>query len=478
MTLSRRFSFVAACLAAALLPLPALAAKAKLPVFRVNSYGAKPDGKTLDTHAIQAALDAAGKAGHAIVTFAPGTYLTGAIFVKSGTDLHIPKGVTLRAVHGLKNYPLEETRIAGIDMRWPAAVINVYEQYHVRITGHGTVDGNGKYWWNGYWALRKKDDKIGLRWAADYDDRRPRLIEFYRSRHVQLTGLRLIRSPFWTVHICYSEYVLVDGITIRNNIGGRGPSTDGVDIDSSDHVLVEHADISDNDDALCLKSGRDSDGLSVNRPDFDIVIRDCIVREGAAAVTFGSETSGGFRNIDIYNIHALSHVPSGILIKSAHTRGGWAENIRIHNLTLTGVAIPIHVNMNWNPSYSYAHIPPGIKHVPRYYHVLATPVPPSLGLPHFHGIHIWDISATGAKRAFDVSAMPAAPLVHFTFNNVRIQAKTAGSVADTRDWTLSHVDVKTADGSKVQFTATKGLKLDDDTGIAAPGATARNGNSP
>jgi polygalacturonase len=373
-------------------------------------------------------------------------------------------------VQSLKDYPLEETRIAGIDMRWPAAVINVYEQNNVRITGHGTVDGNGKFWWDGYWVLRHKDDKIGLRWAADYDDRRPRLIEFYRSRHVQLIGLRLIRSPFWTVHICYSNHVIVDGISIRNNIGGKGPSTDGVDVDSSDHVLVQHADISDNDDALCLKSGRDSDGLSVNRPTQNVVIRDSIVRAGAAAVTFGSETSGGFRNIDVYNIRAMSPVPSGILFKSAHTRGGWADNISIHDIHLTGVAVPIHITMNWNPSYSYAHIPPDLKNVPRYYHILATPVPSALGLPHFHNVHIYNVTATGAKRAFDVSAMPDAPLVNFNLDNIHISADTAGPAANTRNWSLSHVHVKTADGSKVNFADAQGLKLHDDTGIAAPGS--------
>ena len=122
-------------------------------------------------------------------------------------------------------------------------------------------------------------------------------------------------------------------------------------------MLVEHADIEANDDALCLKSGRDSDGLRVNRPTEDVVIRDSIIRDGAAAFTFGSETSGGFRNIEVYNITALSHVPSGVLFKSAHTRGGIAQDIRIHDLTLEGVAVPIHMTMNWNPSFSYATLP-------------------------------------------------------------------------------------------------------------------------
>jgi len=464
----KKWSCAALLCAAALVGIQPMAAHAKMLAIRANAYGAKGDGITLDTRAIQAALDAAAKKGPATVTFAPGTYRTGALFVKSGTTLRIGAGVTLRAVHGLANYPLIKTRVAGIDMHWPAAVINVYRQHDVHITGSGTVDGNGKYWWDGYWALRKQYDLRGLRWAADYDDRRPRLIEFYQSQHVSLAGLHLLRSPFWTVHICYSAYVHVDGITIRNNIGGRGPSTDGVDIDSSRHVLVEHADISVNDDALCLKAGRDSDGLRVNKPDVDIVIRNCTVRYGAAAFTIGSETSGGFRNVDVYNIHALEHVPSGVLFKSAHTRGGWADNIRIHDFQLDGVAIPIHITMNWNPSYSYAKIPHGLKHVPRYYRVLAKPVPPARGLPHFRNVHIGNIEATNAKRAFDVSAMPAAPLVRFKLDHIRIQAQSAGSIAAVRDWTLSHVTVQTKDGSQVKFKNAQAVTLINDTGFTTP----------
>jgi polygalacturonase len=453
--------------AGALLVLLAMQPKARAEErILANSFGAKGDGVTLDTRAIQAALDAAAKHRHTTVAFTPGVYRTGALFVKSGTTLEIDAGVTLRAVHGLANYPMIETRIAGIDMHWPAAVINVYRQHDVRIRGNGTVDGDGKYWWNGYWALRHAYDAKGLRWAADYDDRRPRLIEFYKSTNVALSGLHLLRSPFWTVHICYSEHVHVNGITIRNNIGGRGPSTDGVDIDSSRHVLVEHADISVNDDALCLKSGRDSDGLRVNKPDEDIVIRDCTVRDGAAAFTIGSETSGGFRNVDVYNIHAFGHVPSGVLFKSARTRGGWADNIRIHNLQLDGVAVPIHITMNWNPSYSYARIPPGLQQVPRYYRVLAAPVPASKGLSHFRNVRIWNLKATNAKTAFEVSAMKSAPLVNFRLSHIHIEAQNAGSIADTRAWTLSNDAVQTRDGSRVKFTNARGTTLIHSTGFS------------
>lgn len=419
--------------------------------FIANNYGAQADGSTLATTAIQQAIDAAART-HGTVTFNPGTYLTGSLFLKSGVTLNIPEGVTLLGSQKISDYPMLPTRVAGIEMTWPAALLNVREQHDVTITGKGIIDGDGPIWWKSYWDLRAKYQPLGLRWAADYDAKRPRLILIQNSSHVSLGGgIQLHRSGFWTVQVLYSNAIHIDGIVIRNNIGGRGPSTDGIDIDSSRNILVEHADIDVNDDALCLKAGRDADGLRVNRPTTNITIRDSIVRSGAAAITIGSETSGGFRNIDVYNITALGGVPSGILFKSAHTRGGVASNIRIHDLTLKDVAIPIHITMNWNPSYSYAVIPPGLKTVPPYYKTLATPVPPARGLPHFSNVHIWNIHATGARRAFDVSAYPDAPLINFRLDHLDIQAATAGTIANAQYWTLSHNRIRTADGTQPQF---------------------------
>jgi polygalacturonase len=308
-----------------------------------------------------------------------------------------------------------------------------------------------------YWDLRKIYEPKGLRWASDYDAKRPRLIQVFDSSNVKLDGLELERSGFWTVHICYSHDVVVDHITIRNNIGGKGPSTDGIDIDSSKKILVQNADIEVNDDALCLKAGRDADGLRVNRPTEDVVIRDSVIRAGAAAVTFGSETSGGFRNVEAYNLTAYKGVGSGVLLKSAKVRGGGGENLRIHDLHLTDVRIPIQVNLNWNPSYSYAEMPKDAKNAPPYWTVLTTKVPEDKGIPRFSDVHIWNIEATGSKTAIAIAAYPAAKLKNFRIDHVNIAAETAGSIADTDNLVLEDITLKVPASSR--------LKEDDNTGM-------------
>ena len=425
--------------------------------FNVRDYGGKGDGATMNTGAIQRAIDAAAKEGGTVV-FPAGTYLTGAIFVKSGVTLKLDKDVTLLGSRNIDDYPVLPSRIAGIEMSWPAALVNIYRQSHAAIVGAGTIDGDGKVFWQRYWALRKAYEPRGLRWASDYDAGRPRLVQVYDSSGVTVGGgLRLRRSGFWTVHVCYSQDVTVDGVAIDNNEEGHGPSTDGIDIDSSRKVVVANADIAVNDDALVLKAGRDADGLRVNRPTEDVVIHDVNVRASKGGIVFGSETSGGFRNIEAYRLTFDRNTPVGILFKSAHTRGGWGEDIRLHDITMRGTPVVMRVNMNWNPAYSYARIPPDVKEVPAHWKVMATPVPKEKGIARFHDIKIWNIKADGAKAAFEVAAFPGAPLQRFRFDGIAIEAASGGYLRDVRDWRFS--------GTTLRLPADAPVALDRDSRV-------------
>lgn len=422
--------------------------------------GAVGDGRTLNTGAIQAAIDAAAKTG-ATVALKPGVYRTGALFLKSGVTLRLDKGVVLLGSQDLADYPELPTRVAGIELTWPTALINVYKQKNVRIVGDGTIDGDGKVFWDSYWALRRKYDPKGLRWAADYDCKRPRLIQIFDSEQVELAGPRLRRAGFWTVHVCYSHDVHVADLEIRNNEGGRGPSTDGVDIDSSHDVLVERIDVACNDDALCIKAGRDADGLRVARPTRDIVIRDCVIRDASAGITFGSETSGGFHDIRVSGLTVRHPTPVGILFKSAHTRGGAVSNIDISDMRLQDVPTVFRVNLNWNPSYSYAEIPAGMSDVPPYWKVMTQTVPPERGRCRLSDVRVRGLRSVGAKTAFEVAAFPDLPLERFSFEDLDLDVQTGGRIANAKDWAFARSRIDTLDGKPPEVVDSVGV-----TGLA------------
>ena len=430
-------------------------------VFRARDFGAAGDGRTLDTAALQRALDAAARHGGGTVILGPGTYLSGSLFVKSHTRLVLAKEAVLLGTTRKDGYPRVATRAAGIEMEWPAALVNVAGQTDVSIEGEGTIDGDGKPWWDAFWALVPAYESRGLRWAVDYDVQRPELIRVYQSDGVRIGhGLLLLRSAFWTVHICYSTHVVVDGVTIRDNEGeARGPSTDGVDIDSSSHVVVERVDIANNDDGICLKAGMNADGLRVNRPTEDVVIRNSTIREGISGIAFGSDTAGGFRHIRISGITILGGVRYGIYMKSTHTRGGWTDDVKISHVTMQGVKTAVMIDLNYFPAFSTPKIPagieknlpPGLKAIPAYWHLLAAPVPPGRGTPHFRDVTLEEIRAESAGTAFQVNAAADAPLVGFRLKDVDLEAEHAGYIRHTQGWRLENVRVRALDGKALEF---------------------------
>src|SRR6185369_5625033 len=290
-------------------------------------------------------IDACTKAGGGIVRFKTGSYMTGAFFLKDNVQLQIDKDVLILGSERVEDYPEIETRIAGIEMKWPSALINVNDVKNSAVTGEGVVNARGKFNWDLYWRMRKDYDAKGLRWIVDYDAKRVRTLLVQNSNNITIKGLTFKNAGFWTVQLLYSKNITVDGVIIRNNEDGSGPSTDGIDIDSSSWVLIENCDIDCNDDNFCLKAGRDWDGLRVNRPTEYVVIKKCIARKGGGLLTLGSETSGGIRHVLATDLHAKG-TGNGFHIKSATTRGGTVEDIHIRNIRMDSVGNAVLFTMN------------------------------------------------------------------------------------------------------------------------------------
>jgi polygalacturonase len=429
--------------------------------FSVNEYGAKPDAQTLNTKAIQAAIDACAAAGGGSVVFSPGSYVTGALFLKNNVQLQIDKGVELLGSQNFDDYPEIDTRIAGIEMKWPAALINVIGQTNTAITGNGTINARGKFCWDKYWTMRKEYEPKGLRWIVDYDAKRVRTILVQNATDVSIKGITIKNAGFWTVQLLYSSYVTVNGVVIRNNEDGKGPSTDGIDVDSSSWVLIENCDIDCNDDDFCLKAGRDYDGLRVNKPTEYVVIRNCLARKGSGLLTLGSETSGGIRHVYAYNLYGKG-TSNGLLIKSATTRGGTIEDIHFRNIQMDSVGTAFSFTMNWNPSYSYSTLPAGYNYdsLPRHWKILLTKVEPvEKGIPHFKQVYVSDIKAVGVKKVVNATGLKESFLQDFHFNNVQVQGNTAGVVNYGDGWVFKNVSIKGADGEKLVVNNSSAMKL-------------------
>jgi polygalacturonase len=266
---------------------------------------------------------------------------------------------------------------------------------------------------------------------------------------VTVENLSLRRAGFWTVQVVYSDHVTVDGIKISDN---GGPSTDGVDIDSSSHVLVQNCDIDNNDDDICLKAGRDSDGLRVARPTEYVLIRDNITRRGAGIISFGSETSGGIRHVVGVGNRGIG-TKEGIRFKSAKTRGGYVEDVLIRDTRMENVPLPFTFTLNWNPSYSYATIPQEIKNPPAHWVTLNTPVVPAeRGFATFRRIRIENVEIVGADRVFTASGLPEKMLSDVVFTNVTARGKEAGFIEYAHNWTMRNVRLHTANGEPVKIT--------------------------
>lgn len=354
----------------------------------VRAMGATGDGKTKDTAAIQRAIDGCSVPDGGTVRFAAGTYVSGPLDWKSHVRLQLEKGATLLGSADMSDYPVRE------DAPWRRmSLLHANGAEGISLTGEGTVDGNGKVWW---------DEQIANRGKHVKELPRPMLFDLVKSKRILIEGVTIQNSPQYNIMA-----VLCDGLTVRGvrilNPGRTAPNTDGIDPISTSHVLIEHDVIDTGDDNVAIKSGLVERG-DPNVPSEDIVIRDCDFRNGHG-MSIGSETSGGVRNVRVERV-TFNGTRQGIRIKSARGRGNDIGGFSFKNITMRDVETPIQITTYYTGGMKGDTAQPMTEHTPR-----------------FHDFVIEHVTATGAKRAAVIYGLPESPVKHVVLKNVHIDAQ-------------------------------------------------------
>ncbi len=316
--------------------------------FSVTDFGAVGDGRTNCTRAFSRAIEAAAEEGGARVLVPKGIYFTGPIHLKSNVNLHVVEGATIKFSTRPEDYlPPVYSRWEGIECMMYSPLIYAYGQENIAVTGRGVLDGQSsdENWWR--FSRLQKEDRARLGRYGDegvpVEQRafgrgsklRPLMIQFYRCRNVLIEGLTIKDSPFWHIHPVLCQNVTIKDVTVT----GMGPNNDGCDPESSRDVLISGCHFDTGDDCIAIKSGRNHDGRRVGVPSENIVVRNCVMKNGHGGVVMGSEMTGGIRNVFVEDCAMDSpNLDRAIRIKTNAVRGGFVENVFVRRITIGQVA--------------------------------------------------------------------------------------------------------------------------------------------
>ncbi len=267
----------------------------------ITEYGVKNDSSIVQTDAIQKVIDLAASNGGGVIVIPRGTYLSGSLFFKQGTHLYVEEGGTLKGSDRIANFKILETRIEGQTCKYFSALVNADGIDGFVIAGKGTINGDGRHYWEEFWIRRQWN-----RECTNKDAQRPRLTYISNCKNVTVQDVRLINSPFWTNHIYKSDHArYIDCYIYAPTSGIKAPSSDAIDIDVCHDVLVHGCYMNVNDDAVVLKGGKGTwaDKDANNGPNYNILIQNCHYGTVHGCLTLGSESVHD-RNVIIRNCHA------------------------------------------------------------------------------------------------------------------------------------------------------------------------------
>jgi polygalacturonase len=396
--------------------------------YGITDFGAVADAATVNTKSIQAAIDKCAASGGGVVVVPKGTFLSGAIFLKQGVSLVVEKDGVLKGTTNIDDYPVIQTRWEGTEEPWTSAFVNAEGMTDLEISGEGTIDGSGEEWLQKN-PPRARGSAPPSQSLSQLRRGRPRLIGIQNSKRVHVAGLSLHNQAVWCLFFLYSEDVLAENlrITAEHNI----PSSDGIDIDSSRRVRINNVYIDVNDDCISIKSGKDADGLRVNRPAEDIVVENSHFAYGHGGVAMGSETSGGIRNVEVRNCVADSSNWAPIRFKTQPSRGGVVENITYRDMTLHATRQAFEFNLEWRM------VPPI--------------APPAKVLPVVRNVKIINVSGDVDSVGI-IHGLADSPIRDIHFENCRIVAQKGFRLEHARNVELAGLILDVKNGEAITKT--------------------------
>ncbi len=422
--------------------------------YNVTDYGIHADSTKLITPNINVLIKTVHSNGGGTIYFPAGTYRTGPIKLLSNITLYLEAGSKLKFSDNFDDYlPMVESRYEGVDVKSFSPLIYAYEAENITIAGRGTIDGQGKKWWDFLFQLFNNPEHKKTKWQLEFVSEnkdmimpedpfifelgycRPPFIQPMYCKNVRIEGITIMNSPFWTVNPEFCENVTIHGITISNP---DSPNTDGINPESCKNVHISDCHISVGDDCITIKSGRDEPGRKKAAPAENYTITNCTMLSGHGGVVIGSEMSGDVRNIVISNC-IFDGTDRGIRIKSTRGRGGIVENIRVSNIVMRDIRLEaVKLNLFYSKT---------------------DPEPVSVRTPQFRNIHCSNITGT-AKQAIAIIGLPEMPVKEISFTDINLESETGISVSETEDISFIHVTIKNKMGEALKISNSSGIELD------------------
>ena len=469
------------CILAQLSKLP----RVQEPVFKKDSFyitrfGAKQDGRTLNTKSINDAIIRCNANGGGVVVIPAGFWLTGPIELKSNVNLHLQKNALLQFTKDFNQYSIVEGNWEGVPQMRNQSPVSASNATNIAITGFGIIDGNGDAW-----RMVKKDKLNETQWkklvasggvlsddkktwypsekslkgskldgpgvitkakSSDYyndvkDFLRPNMVVLTRCKKVLLQDVTFQNSPAWNLHPLMCEDLTVRHVYAKNPFYAQ--NGDGIDVESCKNVLIENSTFDVGDDGICIKSGRDEAGRMRGMPTLNLLVRNCTVYHAHGGFVIGSEMSGGANNLYVEDCTFIG-TDVGLRFKTTRGRGGIVENVFVKNITMKDIAAEaILFDM-----YYSAQDPVVLAGEKREAPVVKT-LPVTEGTPRFRNFYVSNITCDGAEKAIFIRGLPEMHIQNINLQNMVLQSRHGIEMSEATGVNFKNVQLLTSSTSPV-----------------------------